>query len=290
MANNDNFFNGGITDFGIATDAYEGIASIHKFGMNTDIDVTAELIWDYGVYGGITAQYTYPTSAETLYLSSAAAADTSKSIVVRGLDTNWNLQTETVATDATNGRVAVTLANQYRRVYRAYVAPGETPLNGNIYIHVDSNPGADGIPDGGISDIRAFVNGVAVAAQPVLQQTQICIFTVPAGYTALLVNFATQIHQGSSGAANEIVVWLRIRDATIANAAWRVLDYYRVIEGVFPNVAPPSAPLARIPEKYDIEVQSQGIGGGVGNNSVSAQFGLVLVSDDQMGTGGIANL
>ncbi len=141
----------------------ENFDSEHKFGTNADIDTTSdpEDVW---VVGGL---YTFPSAADTTTIVSdsaddAAAGTGSQTVVVEGLDGSWNQQTETVTMDGTD---AVTLANTYLRVNRAYSGtPGSGGLNAGV--------------------ITIAVDGTTVAAIAAgAGQTQQAVFTVANNYT-----------------------------------------------------------------------------------------------------------
>jgi len=141
---------------------------INKFGEIPDFDAanTNEDVWDY------TGAYPFPAAAATTTIvSDSAEDDTVKAdtnpgtgawtVQVIGLDTNYLLTTE-VAT--LNGAGAVTLDNEYLRVFRVKVltsGSGETNA-GNI-------------------DVK---HGATVIAriQTALGQTLMAIYTVPANY------------------------------------------------------------------------------------------------------------
>lgn len=147
---------------------YPDIQTIHKFGANFDIDngSVPETVWSAG---GL-----YPWSAlstaQTLYCLSDDAADTS-TLTIEGLDSNYDLLTETITLTGTS---AVTTTNQFLRVYRMM-------YNG-------------GSENAGTITARTVSDSGTVVAQidEGLSQTLMCVYTVPRGYTAyLLVGDAT---------------------------------------------------------------------------------------------------
>lgn len=158
-----------------------GASSVLKFGYNADIDSgsTPEDVWSNG---GI---YTFPSSASLASIVSSSTNDTSagtgaRTITIEGLDSNYNLQSETITL---NGTTSVNSNNQYIRVFRAYVVTaGSGEVNaGNISITVSS---------------------VIVAHIPAdVGQTQMAIYTVPAGYTAYLLGWNGFVVKKNAGVA-----------------------------------------------------------------------------------------
>lgn len=128
-----------------------------KFGYNPLINETEETIWEAG---GI---YVYPSSALTLTAtSSAGATDSAVAITVQGLDADYNEISDDVVL---SGAGAATTTKQFLRVYRAFVT-GSKPLTGVV----------------------SFANGgTTYATINSDNQTLMSLWTVPAGYTAYLM-------------------------------------------------------------------------------------------------------
>ena len=61
-----------------------------------------------------TTTYTYPGSASTMLLWSSSASDTNVSILINGLDSSYNIQSETLV--LTNGTTGVTTTKSYLRI------------------------------------------------------------------------------------------------------------------------------------------------------------------------------
>jgi len=159
----------------VAQGEVSGHTSVHKFGANFDIDVgsSPESIW---TYGGL-----YPwdslSSPEILYVKSDNAADTS-SIVVQGLDEDWNAVAETVQMA---GTTPVATSNTFRRVYRMQYNHGY-PNQGTITAHVTSGSGT-----------------VVAHIEEQYAQTLMTVYTVPAGYTGYMLNLDASLNKGEDG-------------------------------------------------------------------------------------------
>lgn len=146
----------------------------HKFGYNPAIDTTDETIW---TEGGV---YVYPTTASTMYISSSSTADTAagtgaRTATVSGLDANFTEISETVSL---NGQVGVQLngALNWYRVNRIIVnTAGSGGANaGVLYVGTEATP-TGGVPTNKYATVAIGDN-----------QTLMCIWTVPRGYTAYL--------------------------------------------------------------------------------------------------------
>ena len=147
---------------------------IHKFGYNPVIGVDDETVW---TQGGV---YVYPTTASTMYISSSSTADTAagtgaRTATVSGLDANFIEISETVSL---NGQAGVQLnsALNWYRVNRVIVnTAGSGGANaGVLYVGTEATP-TGGVPTNKYATVAIGDN-----------QTLMCIWTVPLGYTAYL--------------------------------------------------------------------------------------------------------
>jgi len=139
-----------------------GIRPFRKFGYNPGIGNTFEDLWYTG------ANYTFPTSAETLNVSSSEADDSAGGIgmrtaILEGLDSDYNEITETVTL---NGTTAVQTVNSYIRLHRIY---GDTAGSSEVNVgDITATQSTSGIVMGEVEE------GSGTTLQ--------CIYTVPAGY------------------------------------------------------------------------------------------------------------
>ena len=149
-------------------------SALHKFGYNPEIGVTDETIW---AQGGL---YVYPATASTMYISSSSTDDTAagtgaRTATVSGLDANFTQISETVSL---NGQVGVQLngALNWYRVNRIIVnTAGSGGANaGVLYVGTEATP-TGGVPTNKYATVAIGDN-----------QTLMCIWTVPSGYTAYL--------------------------------------------------------------------------------------------------------
>lgn len=234
--------------FGIERSMYgvSGRDYQRKFGHNAAVGTTEEPIWAESA-----VSYTYPTGTMTMTLSSSNANDTAagtgaRTIYVEGLDASWNVVSETASL---NGQTGVTLANQYRRVYRCYVvSAGSGGVNaGIIYI------GYGAITTGKPATVQA---SVVVGMNQTLQ----ALYTIPNGKTGYLLSV-----RASANGAGEIRIYTRTDGSVfrIQNRLPIVSDIDK--DFIFPVV---------LPSKTDIEVRGVA---DVGTKHMGADFEILLV-------------
>ena len=142
-----------------------------KFGFNADIDDSLETIWSEG------GLYSYLTSATVLKISSASTDDASagtgaRTITISGLDGSYNQISESVTL---NGQTAVNTTNSFLRVFRMIVDTAGSGGQNAGKIYAGTGTVTSGVPANKYGVIDVGDN-----------QTLMCFWTVPAGYTAYL--------------------------------------------------------------------------------------------------------
>jgi len=131
---------------------------VHKFGFNPLINETEETVWDVG---GI---YAYPTSAVKMTATSASGSDDEDvQVTIQGLDSEYNQLSETVTL---NGTGVAETSGFFIRVFRAFVAGSQEPA-------------------GTINITNASTTYARITSGE--NQTLMALWTVPAGYTAYLL-------------------------------------------------------------------------------------------------------
>jgi hypothetical protein len=241
-----------------------GVRYVHKFGANSGINSNIETVW---AHGGL---HYNPTSAGTLEVVSDSAEDVGSgdglaTLVIQGLDANFNEIEETINL---NGLTPVTTIQSFMRVHRAYgtlLGVGATIADNPQF----SNLGTITVT----SNTMIAPNNVLAAIPPTLGQTQLGLYTVPAGHSAHIYSFSASSGKEVSGAgANPVTsVHFLQRPADGAPQAWRLLDEF-VIKDTAIQITYPF-PVC-IPEKTDIEVRAFTTSDVV---PVSAEFDLLLV-------------
>jgi hypothetical protein len=167
----------------VALGKIPGVYAVNKFGENSEITTSTdpEDVWDFG------GLYNFSTSAAIDVVSSSSALD-SVLITVEGLDANWDRVIQDVQLIGQN---KILLSTPLIRVYRAFNANG-TDLIGDVYIYEDTAI-SGGIPTD-TSKIRAMIKAAS-------NQTEMMIYSVPAGKTAVYLEGFIAISRGGGSAA-----------------------------------------------------------------------------------------
>ena len=205
---------------GLSTTSSSSLSNIgvFKFGVNDSVQNVEETVWEYG---GI---YTYPTTAVVMTVtSSAGATDNGCEIAVGGLDENYNEVTEILTL---SGAGTATTTTTFIRVFRGYVA-GSQDTTGNVTI-------------GNGANVYSYVNAD--------NQTLQAFYTIPAGYTARLLQTDHTINTEQNNKFGQIRIVVRN-----LNGVFRTQESFTIDNGSISRVY--STPIY-IPEKSDIEVRA----------------------------------
>ena len=230
-----------------------------KFGFNSDIDDALETVW---AQGGL---YTYLSTASTLYISSSSTADTAagtgaRNVTVSGLDADWNEVSVTVDLNGYTG-VQLGTASNWIRVNRIIVNTAGTGGQnaGVLYVGTEATPTL-GVPTNKYATVAIGDN-----------QTLMCVWTVPAGYTAYLtqtdVTVATT--QNNKYCTTSIV-------ARPYGAVFQVKD--RFVKAESSHTQAYTFPL-KFTEKTDIEVRAIGDSSSA-DIAISAGLDFIYIKND----------
>lgn len=231
--------------------------SVYKFGYNGDVNGTEETIWSQG---GI---YSYPASAAQLYISSSSTADTdggtgANSVKIIGLDANYNEVEEDITLTGQTQKITQTSWLRVNRMYVTLAGSGGAAA-GTIYL---ANAGATaGVPTGTI--YASILLGAG--------QTEMAIYTVPAGYTLYLddINFTAAVSLANSYCQVRFI--LRNFGTNVFREQLRIVLQSNTFIDRF------NYPL-RISEKTDIE--ARGLSVGSNNNPISASWQGILIKNE----------
>ena len=250
-----------INSFGVASNipisagSVSGYKAIHKFGRNSNVGNTPETIW---MYGG-KYQYLAVGAASTLYAYSAnsedsAAGDGARTVTIQGLDNDFNEIEETV----TVGGAATTL--EFLRVYRAFVyTAGSTNTNeGDVLISTGA---------GGSGTVLADIGTIGTGSTFGLGQTQLALYTIPAGKSGYLTTW----NVGLAPANNKATVLLKSRELN-GDGPFRTKDIVDLVGGY--HTQNYSIPLC-FPAKTDIEILASGDTSSI----ISSSFDIILVDN-----------
>ena len=242
-------------DLDVAQGRFSGVSAVTKFGANTAVPSGAEAdIWaSGGLYTG------WLTTAATLrikaggHANDTAAGSGARSIRLEGLDANFN---ETSALVVTNGASASSAtAGTFIRLFRAYVV--------DVGTYHGSNAAA----------IVIETSGGTVVGQIALRgQTQMALYTIPAGYTGYLaaVRFTCEGSKASDFYLNKVE---NADDVTVPYTGRRlIISSPGVVGTQFREFKQYRA----LPAKTDVWVSAVGPSGGA---SCSAAFDIILVAN-----------
>ena len=237
----------------VARGQIQGHKNVTVFGFNPDVDTTQVSVWP------LPSLITFPAAALRMTVSSTSANDTSagtgaRTVVVQGLDANYNEVTETVTM---NGQTAVTMSTALLRVNYAYVATAGSGNSAAGDIYIGTGTVTAGVPATVYDIIKFDYNNTTTGS-----------YTVPANYTAYVSQGL--FSAGQAGGSNQVQGRLLTRGTNNIRmtAALTTLN-----NGVANYVF--EYPLA-VPEKTTIEATALGSSS---NNGVSSMFIVLLVKN-----------
>jgi hypothetical protein len=199
------------------------------FGYTTVLGSTAMgPLWE-----GLTStggNYPYPSSAVVMTLVSSSASDTAVSILIDGLGADFVYQTEIVAL---NGTTNVNTTKSFLRINRM------STISGNA-----------------VGTVTATNGGTTYAKINIgVGDTQMSLYTVPAGYTFFQTNFTAGSNTSVTSGA-----YIKKRTYIVDNAAGGVITAQAQSVFVQSFEIPITFPI-EFTEKHDIQWQLQGTGG-----------------------------
>jgi len=240
-------------DLQVSRGQIQGHRNVTVFGFNPDVDNTQVSVWP------LPSLITFPASAIQMTVSSTSANDTSagtgaRTIVVQGLDANYNEVTETVTM---NGQTAVTMTASLLRVNYAYVATAGSGNSAAGDIYIGTGVVTAGVPATAYDIIKFDYNNTTTGS-----------YTIPAGYSGYVSQGL--FSSGQAGGSNQVQGRLLTRGV---NNIRMTAALTSINNGVANYVF--EYPLA-VPEKTTIEATAVGSST---NNSVSSMFIILLVKE-----------
>jgi hypothetical protein len=228
---------------------FTGYSNVSKFGINATVGSGGfESMWEGSNL------YPWPTAAATLSVVSASANDASggtgaRTVEIQGLDSSWNVLTETITM---NGTTPVVTTGSFLRVFRARVVTAGS---------LKSNAAEITMSSGGTT--LAYITYDTIG----MGQTLMAVYTIPAGKTGYIINLNV-----SSSKDSEHRFRFMTRDNAVTDAAWNVKEYMSA-RGGFSSWR--KYAINKVTEKTDIDLQ-------VISNSTSAASGgfeLILIDN-----------
>ena len=235
----------------VAKGDFTNYSNVSKFGINSTVGSGGfESIWEGS------SLYPWPTDVQTLSVVSASANDASggtgaRTVEIQGLDTNWDVVTETITM---NGVTPVVTAQTFKRVYRTKVVTAGS---------LQSNADEITITGSTDSNILAYISYDTIG----MGQTLMAVYTIPNGKTGYIINLNV-----SSSKDSEHRFRFMVRDNAVTDAAWNVKEYMSA-RGGFSSWR--KYAINKVTEKTDIDLQ-------VISNSTSAASGgfeLILIDN-----------
>ena len=258
-------------DLDVARGLYEGQSWVNKFGKNASVGTSTEAIWSSG--GDYTGFVQSAVSVEVL--SSDVDDDTdgagtnngARTIKIQGLDANWAVQTSDAVT--LDGTSTVSVPGTWMRVNRAWV---ET-----VGACSTSTPSTTCTNEGTIT-IRVASAGATLATIDAGQgQSEMAIYTVPAGKTAYLREIAVTVSTSANKTADVQLFQRRNVDETSPFYGRRVVWEEEDVSGATVELFDYSV---QFPEHTDIWFT-----GNRADNTdaaIDADFELLLVPNDAL--------
>jgi hypothetical protein len=213
----------------VARGQVDGHENLKFFGYTVALGSTAfGPLWE-GLTGS-GGSYAYPASAVVMTLTSSSASDTAVSILVEGLGAGYVFQTETVAL---NGTANVNTTKSFLRINRLSTVVGNA-----------------------VGNITAINSGTTYAKITAgIGDTQMSLYTVPAGYTFYQTNFTAGGNSSVTSGA-----YVKKRTYIVDNVNGGIINAQA--QSVFVQaIALPITFPVKFTEKTDIQWQFVGAGG-----------------------------
>jgi len=210
-------------DLQVARGQITGHSTVNIYGFQVSVTTTNIPVWE------VAGAYAYPASATTMHLASSVNTGPDLSgttIIIRGLDANYNQISETVALTGTT--VAVTTKSYLRIISMAVTA---------------------GVPTGTIT-LKDLTNTTTYAQiNPSIGRSQMAIYTVPAGYTFYLSRIDAYTSANGSSAD-----WVQYRNVQTSSTGVVTLTQ----QAPFTNTYHAQRVMPRpFTEKTDIQLQAK---------------------------------
>lgn len=240
-----------------ASGGHAGRSVVSKFGANPDVGAgSTEDIW---ANGGLYTGFLQAASAVRIKAggdsNDTAAGTGARSVVIVGLNENWEEAEEEVATAGASASGATTTT--FVRVFRAYITD----------VGVYGGQNAD--------DIVIETTGGAVMANIVasMGQTQMAIYTVPANKQAYIRRLSVSVEANKPTTVN----FFQRRNADVVSTPFQGTRLFFSFAGLADYASEHmDAYIGPFPPKTDIWAQATGPTGGA---AISATMDIILVNE-----------
>lgn len=210
-------------DLQVARGKVPGVTQINVFGYSNTISNTAYIpLWEDGTYS-------FPSSAQSMNVSSTSASDVGANVLITGLDANYNMISETVTL---NGTANVATTKQFFRINT---------------MALTSPPSAN---DSNIGTVMCRNAANVALMYPQVGRMQNSWYSIPAGYSLYIRNINIFSGETKTG-ATPTWFYYRVRNHNNVNGV-----HYNVLTTSFQNEykVTRTNPV-RYTEKSDIEWQ-----------------------------------
>lgn len=218
----------------IAEGNVKDVTNINKFGSTSNTITALSTIWDAE---DTTAIYPYPANGVVTIAGASNTDDDGELVEVQGLSADYGLQTEQIVIGGTGTKT-------FSRVFRAFMVSTDNSQDININM--------------GASLAARIIAGAG--------QTQMAVYTIPAGYTGYLMKIHGSSDRNQGTTATQFT--LRAREE---GSIFRVKGTYGTAGGDQFDYEYP-VPL-RFPAKTDIKIEATATQA----TKVSAIFDVILV-------------
>ena len=221
----------------------KGAIPVHKFGAVSSMSTaTTGTIWDKN--DTIYPWSVWNAGANTITVNSSSASDVNASVIVIGLDTNYDILQEEIVLSTQTGNSS---SNNFIRVHRAYMSGANTNV-GTITIK------------NGSTDVALITAGFG--------QTLMAVYTIPRNYSGYLYQGTCSAQSGADGTGN---MFVRYSDTS----TFRIAHSFEVAGAGGQYTYNFSFP-TELPEKSDIDVR---LTTRSNNGRYTAAFDLLLVKN-----------
>jgi hypothetical protein len=224
---------------------------IDKSGATAQMGVTPETMTTVWGGSGLYPWTTFTGTGAKIYIKSVTndAKVQGKSVTIEGLDSNYDILSETVTLHATDTTTPVSTVNNFYRTNKMYLSGANTnslPHDYNIELRYGSSSGT----------LVGQMNAPWGRGQN-------CFYTVPRGYEGFVLSI-----NGNSGKADEITSSLWFHPY---GGSWTLQKSFKFISGMFDHNF--RTPL-RISEKSDVEIRAYAL---VESSRIGTEFQMLVL-------------
>lgn len=255
-------------DLDVARGVVKGHEWVTKVAHNSSVGAVEEAVWPIG--GDFTGFLTASSQLEIVSddAGDAAAGIGARTVVIEGLDVNFDQVTEIVTMNGTTP--VTTIRTDWMRVTRVFAE--------DVGTYSDTNPSTTGSNEGIITVRVAGGGAVMCLIEAEEGQSEVASYTVPRGRNAYLQNLLINVSSGAQKSAS-VRMWQRrnANDVVAPFTSRRVVHKFNELQG---ERAAPFNSSVPFPEMTDIwfsalRTDSQ-------DAEVDVQFTILLVPNETL--------